>query len=80
MATRWQERIRATEQARFESSPVGRLLTALGISIWLRRVRFARRAFVTRKLKFVAGSVAAVGLIVVVVAVPALVVVFGQLA
>ena len=88
MSVRWQERVRAAEQARFESSPIGRLLAALGISShWLRRLRFAKRvlfwlawAFVTRKLKLVAGGVAAVGLIIVVAAVAALVVVFAQLA
>jgi hypothetical protein len=88
MAARCEERVRAAEQARFESSPVGRLLSALGISsVWLRRVRAAEGivfwlawAFVMRKMKVVVGGLAAVGLILVVVAVAALVVVFDQLA
>jgi hypothetical protein len=88
MAARCEERVRAAEQARFESSPVGRLLTALGISsLWLRRMRSAEPllfwlawAFVTRKMRFVAGGLAAVGLMLVVGAVAALLVVFDQLA
>ena len=87
MAAQCEERVRAAEQARFESSPLGRLLTALGISnLWLRRMRSAERvffwlawAFVTRRMRFVAGGLAAVGLMLV-VGVAALVVVFAQLA
>ncbi len=87
MAARCEERVRAAEQAQFEASPVGRLLTALGISsVWLRRVRSAETvlsllawAFVLRRMKLVAGGLAAVVLILV-VGVVALLVVFDQLA
>src|SRR4249919_290069 len=42
MAVRWQERVRAAELARFEASPIGRLLARLGISsIWFQRVQLA---------------------------------------
>jgi hypothetical protein len=88
MAARCEERVRAAEQARFEATPFGRLLTALGISsLWLRRVRSAETvlswlawAFVLRRMKLVAGGLVAVGLILVVGAVAALVVVFDQFA
>ena len=88
MAARCEERVRAAEQARFEASPVGRLLTALGISsLWLRRVRSAETvlawlawAFVLRRMKLVAGGLTAVALIVVVGAVAVFLVVFDQLA
>jgi hypothetical protein len=85
MTFQWQETVRAAEQARFESSPVGRLLTAIGISgRWVLRVRkvllWLAWAFVTRKLKVVVGGVAAAMLIVVVAVVAAVVVVFAQLA
>jgi hypothetical protein len=83
MATRSEERVRAAEQARFESSLVGRLLTALGLSsIWLTRMRSAEPvlfwlawAFVTRRMRVVAGGLAAVGLILVVGAVAALLII-----
>ncbi len=88
MATRWQERVRAAEQARFESSPVGRLLTALGFSsLWLQRVRFAKPvlfwltwALVPRSLKLFAGGLVALALIFVLGALIALAVVFDQVA
>ena len=88
MTFQWQETVRAAEQARFESSPVGRLLTAIGISgRWVLQMRRARKvllwlawAFVSRKLKVVVGGVAAAMLIVVVAVVAAVVVVFAQLA
>ncbi len=87
MATRCEERVRAAEQAQFEASPVGRLLSALGISsLWLRRMRSAEPVlfwlawiFVARKMRLVVGRFAAVGLILV-VGVLALVVVFDRLA
>jgi hypothetical protein len=88
MTVRWQETVRAAEQARFEASPVGRLLTAIGISArWMQRIRRARKvllwlawAFVTRKVKVVVGGVAAAALIVILAFVTALVVVVAQLA
>jgi hypothetical protein len=87
MAIRWQERVRAAELALFEASLVGRLLAGLGLSsLWLRRVRFAREALVwvawvvvMRRVKLVVGGLAALGLILVVATVAALVVVVAQL-
>ena len=71
MAARWQERVHDAERARFESSLVGRLLTALGISsLWLRRVRPDKQtlfwlawAVVPPRLKLFVGVLAAAGLI-----------------
>jgi hypothetical protein len=88
MTIRCQETVRAAEQARFESTPVGRLLVALGLSsLGLERARLAKQAafwlawtLVVRKIKLVAGAVAAVGLILVFLVVAALVVVIAQLA
>jgi hypothetical protein len=87
MTKLWEEKVQAAELARFESSPIGRLLTRLGLSSpWLGRARFANQALVwlawvvvMRKLKLVAGGIATLGLIVV-AAVAALVVVLAQLA
>jgi hypothetical protein len=83
MAVRWQERVRAAELARFEASPVGRLLARLGISsIWFSRARLASElmswvvwAVLLRKVKLVLGSVAALGILTVV----AFIVVLAQL-
>lgn len=88
MTIRWQETVRAAERAEFESSPVGRLLAALGISgLWLERARLAKKVafwlawtLVFRKLKLVAGGVAALGLILVVGVVVVLALAIGQLA
>ena len=88
MAARCEERVRAAEQAQFEASPVGRLLAALGISsLWLRRVRSAEAvlsllawAFVLRRMKLVAGGLAALVLILMVGAVAVFLAVFDQLA
>lgn len=88
MAARWQERVHAAKRARFESSLVGRLLTALGISsLWLRRVRPDKQtlfwlawAVVPRRLKLFVGVLAAAGLIVVLGALLSLAAVFVQLA
>jgi hypothetical protein len=88
MTIRWQETVRAAEQAEFESTPLGRLLAALGISgLWLQRARLAQKVatwlawtLVVRKLKLVVGGVAAVGLLLVLAVVAALVVVIAQLA
>jgi hypothetical protein len=74
MAVRWQERVRAAELARFEASPVGRLLARLGISsIWFSRARLASElmswvvwAVLLRKVKLVLGSFAALGILIVV--------------
>jgi hypothetical protein len=83
MAVRWQDRVRAAELARFEASPVGRLLARLGISsIWFSRARLASElmswvvwAVLLRKVKLVLGSFAALGILTVV----AFIVVLAQL-
>ena len=88
MATRWEERVRAAEQARLESSPVGKLLTALGLPTrWLRRARIGKQplfllawALVPLRLKLVACGLVALGLLLVVGGVAALAVVIDQLA
>ncbi len=88
MATLCEERVRAAEQARFEASPVGRLLTALGISsLWLRRIRSAEPvlfwlawAFVLRRMRLLAGALLGVALILMVGALAALLVLFDHLA
>ena len=72
MAVRWQERVRAAELARFESSPIGRLLARLGISsIWFSRARLASEltswvvwAVLLRKFKLVLGSFAVLGILI----------------
>jgi hypothetical protein len=87
MAVRWHARLRAAEDARFESSLLGRLLNALGISgLWLRRVRLTKRglllfawAFVPRKMKLIAAGLAAAWLVLLAV-LTAAVIVFLQLA
>ena len=87
MATRWEQRVRAAEQARLESNPVGKLLTALGLPThWLRRVRIGKQplfllawALVPLRLKLVATGLVALGLIIVVGGVTALAVVIDQL-
>lgn len=84
MALRWQERVRAAELARFEASPIGRLLARLGISsMWFQRARAASELLswvawvvVLRKVTFVLGSLAAIGVLIVVL----FVVVLAQLA
>ena len=84
MATRWQARLHAAEDARFESSLLGRLVIALGLSAhWVRRVRFTKRglillawAFVPRKVKLIAGGVAAAWLVLLAGLVAAAVVLF----
>jgi hypothetical protein len=84
MTVRWHERVRAAELARFEASSIGRLLARLGVSsIWFQRVRLASQllswvawAVVLRKVKFVLGSFAALGILIVV----AFIVVLAQLA
>jgi hypothetical protein len=84
----WEERVQAAEQAQFESTPVGRLLAMLGISsLWLRRARLAKRVatwlvwtLVFRKLKLVAGGIAAVGVLMVVGVVVVLALAIAQLA
>ena len=88
MTIRWQETVRAAEQAEFEATPLGRLLAALGISgLWLQRARLAKNAalwltwgLVVRKMKLVAGGGAAIGLLLVLAVVAAVVLMIAQLA
>jgi hypothetical protein len=88
MAMRWEERVRAAELARFQESPVGRLLGALGIRLgWLSRLRMGKRGLllfvwglVPWRLKLVAGGVVAASLLVVLGSVTALALVIGHLA
>jgi hypothetical protein len=76
MASRWQERVRAAEWARFEASLAGRLLVRLGVSkLWLRRMRFAREAVtvlawavVMRRMRLAARGLA-LGILLVIAAV-----------
>ena len=72
MAVRWRERVRAAEQARFESTLLGRLLRALGVSgLWVRRERVTKRRVLAfawvvfpPRMKLVAGGIAGAWLIV----------------
>jgi hypothetical protein len=72
MAARWRERVQAAEQARFESSLLGRLLRALGVSgVWVRRDTVTKRrvlafAWVVAppRMKLIAGGIAAAWVIV----------------
>jgi len=72
MTARWEERVAAAERARFERTPAGRLLAAVGL---LRFVPFPLRptkgwalgfawAIVPRQAKLVAGGVVAAWLVV----------------
>jgi len=87
MTVRWQKTVREAERAQFEATPVGRLLAWLGISgYWFERTHFARKAvvwvawtLVFRKLKIVAGGIAAVGLLFVLAVFALLVLAIAQL-
>jgi hypothetical protein len=73
MAARWEARVREAERVRFESSVLGRALTALGLSRLIgHRVRLTKWgllslawAFLPRKIKLVAGGLVAAWVIVV---------------
>jgi hypothetical protein len=88
MAARWDERVRAAERVRFESSVVGRVVAWLGLSsAFVDRVRFTKRgllflawALVPRRIKLVAGGVVAAWLIVAIAAIAALAAVLDRLA
>jgi hypothetical protein len=88
MAARWDERVRAAERVRFESSVVGRVVAWLGLSsAFVHRVRFTKRgllflawALVPRRIKVVAGGIVAAWLIVAIAAVAALAAVLDRLA
>ncbi len=72
MASRWEGRVRAARMARFEASPVGRFLSALGLSTaWLHRVPVTKSGIlgfawliVPPKVKLVVGAVAATWVLV----------------
>jgi len=88
MAARWQGRLLAAEQARFEATLAGKLLIRLGISrLFLLRLRFTKLGLISlawslvpRKAKLVAGGVAAAWLVVLAAAFTAMVLVFEQIA
>jgi hypothetical protein len=83
----WEERVRAAEQAEFERTPVGRVLTALGLSgHWFRQAHLAKKVAVWlvwgllfRKLRLIAGSIAAAGVLLVLGAVALVVLAIAQL-
>jgi hypothetical protein len=83
----WEERVRAAEQAEFERTPVGRVLTALGLSgHWFRRAHLAKKVAVWlvwgllfRKLRLIAGGIAAAGVLLVIGAVALVVLAIAQL-
>ena len=87
MALRWEGRVQAAERARFEASPGGRLLAALGITnAWTHWVRFRERgfirlawAFVPPKVKLVAGAVVATWVLTALAAFTAFVIILIQL-
>jgi len=72
MAARWDERVRAAELARFESSFAGRLVARLGLSrVFVQRVRFTKWgvlavawSLVPMRFKLIAAGVVAVWLLV----------------
>ena len=70
MASRWEARVREAQQARFDASPVGRVLAAFGIRLYAWRL-FTKSgllslawAAVPRQVKLVAGGLAAAWLLV----------------
>ena len=71
MATRWEMRVHAAQQARFDSSLAGRVLAALGIRLYAWRFRFTTRgvlslawAAVPRPVKLAAAGLVAAWLLV----------------
>ena len=88
MAARWDERVRAAEQAGFESSVVGRLVAWLGLSsAFVHRVRFTKSgvvvlawALVPRRFKLIAAGVVAAWVLVAIGAFAALAAVLDRLA
>ena len=87
MAVRWQARVRAAERLRFESTLVGRILAALGLtSLFVPPLRFTKGrvlafawAVVPRRIKLVAGGLVLAWLIVVIAAVTVAAAVVTQL-
>lgn len=88
MALRWEERIVAAQQARFEASAVGRLLSAVGFTnVWPYWIRLRRKGLlgaawivVPPKLKLVAGAILATWLLVSVSALAVIAFLIAQLA
>jgi hypothetical protein len=88
MAARWDERVRAAELARFESSVAGRLVSWLGLSsAFVQRVRFTKWGLfsvawvlVPRRFKLIAAGVLAAWVIVAIGALAALAAVLDRLA
>jgi hypothetical protein len=88
MAARWEARVREAERVRFESSVVGRALTALGLSGLIgHRVRFTKWGLlalgwtlVPWRIKLVAGGFVAAWVIVVLGAFVLVAVALSQLA
>jgi len=72
MASRWDERVRAAELARFEATFAGRFLTWVGLSrVFEYRARFTKRgalllawALVPRRFKLIAAGVVAAWLLI----------------
>ena len=72
MAARWDERVRAAEQARFDASVMGRLFARLGLSsAFVGRVRFTKWGvlalawtLVPRRFKLIAVGVVTAWLLV----------------
>jgi hypothetical protein len=88
MAMRWQATVRAAERIRFESSVIGRILTALGLSglsvhrvrLDTRRLIFLAWALVPQKIKLVACGLVAAWLVVAIATLTAVALAFARLA
>jgi len=88
MVLRWEERVLAAQQVRFEASPFGRFVSALGFTnVWPHWVRLRRKGllaagwmFVPPKLKLVAGAILATWLLVSFSAVAVIAFLIAQLA
>jgi hypothetical protein len=87
MTVFWEERVRAAEQAAFEATPLGRVLAVLGLSgHWVRRAHLVKRVtvwlvwgLIFRRLKLIAGSIAAAGVLLVLGVVALIVLAAAQL-
>jgi hypothetical protein len=70
MARRWEARVRTAQQARFDASPIGKVLAAFGIRLYAWRLFTKAGLFslvwaaVPRQVKLVAGGLAAAWLLV----------------
>lgn len=88
MAARWDERVRAAERVRFESSLAGRFFAWLGLSnAFVHKVRFTKQgvlvlawALVPRRYKLIGAGVVAAWLLVAIGAFAALAAVLDRLA